>query len=97
MSVLDSIKALFVRILRNVVEVADRLSEQTISLDANGDARISPTLIEVFASKISAVIIGAAAMFFFLSPGGGQTVYVGDRLMRVAVMLWEGSNEGVKA
>jgi hypothetical protein len=99
MSIIDAIKNVFARVIRNVAKAAESLATQDVLVTANGEIVIKEPVIQRFSDKISAVVLAGAALFFLLFPFEGKAALaIGDQLMRAATYLWSGaSSEGVQA
>lgn len=92
MRLIDAVKSLLGRIVRNVAAIAERLTNQEVTISPSGEITVKEPAIKSVADKLSAVIVASAALFFLLSPVQGKVAMsVGDQLLRAATMLWSGT------
>lgn len=92
MGFIPAVKAVLARIAANIIATINRLSTQDVVVSREGEIFIREPAIAWLSDRLSALVLGAAALFFLLSPvHGARAMTIGDQLLRAAVFLWAGS------
>jgi hypothetical protein len=92
---IDAIKDVFARIIRNITKSAEALTSQGVLVTPTGEIVVTEPVLQRLSDKVSAILIAGAALFFLVSPIQGKTTMaIGDQLMRAATYLWSGEKNG---
>lgn len=88
----EAIKKFVVNTWNNIVTAVTSLTRKTITVDENGNSIIVESGLDLLTGKFAAVVIVAAGLFFVLFPFNGATqMVIGDQLLRVATIMWNGA------
>lgn len=91
MSIITAFKTVLARVARNIATVVSRLSEKDVSVSADGEIIVKEPAVKYLSDKMSAIVLGSAALLFLLTPIQGKwAMALGDQLLRAAALLWSG-------
>jgi len=91
MGFVQAFRSLLTRIARNIIAVVNRLSEHEVLVTHDGDIVVREPAVKWLSDKLSAFVLGAAALLFLFSPlQGTKAMAIGDQLLRAAMILWAG-------
>jgi len=96
MGFVNAFKAVIKRVIANIVTAIHRLSSQDVVVSQDGEIIIREPAIKGFGDKLSALVLASASLFFLMSPLQGESAMkIGDQLIRMAAVLWDGTDPEV--
>ena len=96
MGFIEAFKSICKRVVANIISAVHRLSAQDVVVSEDGEIIIREPFVKDIADKLSAMVVASAALFFLLSPLQGATAMkIGDQLLRLATVMWNGEPEVV--